>query len=190
MDYQKVRLYRRANGIYCIILETNGKKEYRSTHCTSKAEALHQLAEIKKLFVPKSRNRLLFSDYAKEYLEYAKANLALGTVEIYHAAFRDFQKLIGDLPLSEIKSRHFDRFKTIRSSGVGLVFLSIQMRSLKAAMNRAVKWEYINRNPFTSDMMPKIPDMTPVYFTKADIKKLFGVITEDWFRTLMLNIPC
>jgi integrase len=186
MDNQKVLLYRRANGIYYIILETDGKKEYRSTRCTSKAEALRQLAEIKKLFVPKSRNKLLFSVYAKEYLEYAKANLAPGTVEIYVAAFRDFQKLIGDLPLSDIKPRHFDKFKTIRSQGVGPVFLNIQMRTLKAAMNKAVKWEYINRNPFTSDMMPKIPDMTPAYFTKSDLKKLFDVITEDWFREIVV----
>jgi integrase len=186
MDQQKVRLYRRANGIYYIILETDGKKEYRSTHCTSKAEAFRQVAEIKKLFVPKSRRRLLLSDYCKEYLEYANANLAPGTVEIYKAAIRDFLRIIGDLPLNEIKSKHFDKFKTIRSQGVGLVFLSIQMRSLKASMSRAVKWEYIDRNPFTSDMMPKIPDTAPAYFTKVDLQKLFGVITEDWFREIVV----
>jgi integrase len=186
MDHQKVRLYRRANGIYYIILETDGKREYRSTHCTSKTEAFQHLAEIKKLFVSKSKHKLLFSDYAKEYMEYAKANLAQGTVEIYKAAFRDFLKLIGDLPLSEIKSRHFDKFKTLRSQSVGPVFLNIQMRSLKAAMNRAFKWEYVDRNPFTSDMMPKIPDTTPAYFTKLDLKKLFVVITEDWFREIVV----
>jgi len=70
----------------------------------------------------------LFSDYAKEYLEYANANLAPGTVEIYKAAIRDFQRIIGNLPINEIKSRHFDRFKTIRSQSVGVVFLQIQMR--------------------------------------------------------------
>jgi len=132
------------------------------------------------------RSRLLFSDYAKEYLEYANANLAPGTVEIYKAAIRDFQRIIGNLPINEIKSRHFDRFKTIRSQSVGVVFLQIQMRSLKAAMNKAVKWEYIDRNPFTSDMMPKIPEMVPVYFNKSDIQKLLEAITEDWFREIVV----
>jgi integrase len=60
------------------------------------------------------------------------------------------------------------------------------MRTLKAAMNKAVKWEYINRNPFTSDMLPRIPDTAPVYFTKVDLQKLFGVITEDWFREIVV----
>ena len=46
MEDQKVRLYRRANGIYYIILETDGKKEYRSTGCTSKAEAFRQLHHL------------------------------------------------------------------------------------------------------------------------------------------------
>ena len=71
------------NGYYYIKFVVNGKRRQRSTNTTNKAEALKTLGDFKQLVRDRPKRRI-FSEFASEFVESAKGNYAIGTIEIYH----------------------------------------------------------------------------------------------------------
>jgi integrase len=64
--------------------------------------------------------------------------------------------------------------------------VNIQLRSLKAAMNTAVRLELIDRNPFEKTRLLKVPAEEPVYLSPEEFVRLVAAIDDEGFKSFVL----
>jgi integrase len=66
------------------------------------------------------------------------------------------------------------------------VTVNVELRTLRTAFNVAVRWELIDKNPFSKVQMASVPEAPPSYFTKEDFQKLLAMIAEEWLRDIVI----
>jgi integrase len=111
---------------------------------------------------------------------------AKGNVTIYRATLRLLIEAIGDLPLSSITPRHIDTFKSRRLNVIKPVTVNLELRTLKAALNTAKRWNLITENPCDKVKRLSLPDQPPIYFKRDDLEKLLGQIQECWLKDVVV----
>jgi site-specific recombinase XerD len=83
----------------------------------------------------------------EDVLEYAHFNYAPKTIEAYKLSLNSFIGHIGNRQLSLLGMRDFERFKNERSKSVTKTTVNIELRTLKAVFNYAVRNGLIKANP-------------------------------------------
>ena len=134
--------------------------------------------------VPKASNKKV-SEFLPELLDTNASMFSHGTIEIYDRAIKNFVNIVGDLDLRAITPRHADRFKAERLKQTSPTTTNIDLRTMKAAFNTAIRWEYMDRNPFKGIKFVPIPERAPCFFTKEHFVAFAATISEDWFRNIV-----
>jgi integrase len=101
-------------------------------------------------------------------------------------AFKSFQSICGDKPLSEYTLRDVERFKARRLESCEPTTVSIEFRTVKAALSSAVRWEILNANPFLKSKPPRIPDRDPVFLTEEQFGRLLEVVDVPVLRDVFV----
>ncbi|HMN26366.1 MAG TPA: tyrosine-type recombinase/integrase, partial [Ignavibacteriaceae bacterium] len=101
-------------------------------------------------------------------------------------SFVALQKNIPDIPLQMISTRIIDQF--ISTASVSSKHsASLYYRTLKAAFNKAVVWNYIEVNPFNKIKSPKVPQSFPVFISESELIEILNntemQIMKDIFTT-------
>ncbi|MEW6702650.1 MAG: tyrosine-type recombinase/integrase, partial [Bacteroidota bacterium] len=159
------------------VYEVNGKKTSKSTGTANKAEAQKILEEFKKSFdsstqekieFPFSEHILSLLDFKKEYVEYLKPMKSKRYITSIELSFNQFISYCGDISLNQITTQILDRF-------ISSTFARTQRgahqyyRTLKAAFNKAIEWNYIETNPFTKVKFPRLTKVYPVFITEDEL---------------------
>jgi integrase len=163
----------------------DGKRCKVSTRCTVKSDALQFLRSFDPSQKKKSKPRLL-SSFIDEFLSHAKVNYRPATVWIYKNVLDRLHKIIGDQMMIRVTPLHWDKYKTTRLASVSPLRTNIELRSLRAAFNTAMRWEIISKNPFSKQALCTVPEKAPVYFTKEDFQTLINVIREPWLKEMVI----
>ncbi len=170
------------SSFYQIVYEVNGKKTSKSTGTANKFEAQKILEEFskrvlsdKKSFNNSRKNELPVSqqvrsilDFKKEYLEYLKPIKSKHYITSIELSFNQFISFCGDISLKQINRQILDRF-------ISTTFTRTQRgahqyyRTLKAAFNKALEWNYIEVNIFTKVKFPRLTKVYPVFLTEDDL---------------------
>lgn len=87
-------LFRRSNGIYYLVTKIGGRQTWKSTGSTSKSGALKFVSDLERKVLQKPEISL--RQFASQFLETAKVNLAPTTVSLYKQAFKAFERIAGD----------------------------------------------------------------------------------------------
>jgi integrase len=90
------------------------------------------------------------------------------------------------LTLREITAQHLDRYKMRRLGEVSPVSVNMELRSLRAAMNVAVSWKFIETNPFLKLKQARVPESQPSYLTKQDFQRLIDQVKEPWLKEIIV----
>ncbi|MDD5608319.1 MAG: phage integrase SAM-like domain-containing protein, partial [Ignavibacterium sp.] len=171
---------------YQVVYFVDGKRKTISTKTTNKREAYQFLEEFSKSFsnqdsseipsgvtdsisqITTDKNNLTLSKFKKEYLEYCKPVKAKKYIDSIEFSFKQLISFSGNILLSEINIRTVDKFIhstfTRTQRGAHLYY-----RSLKAAFNKAVEWNYIPVNPFTKVKFPKLSKTFPVFISEDEL---------------------
>jgi len=64
--------------------------------------------------------------------------------------------------------------------------LNIELRTIKAALSMAVRWNYIFKNPFARLALVRVPETAPVYFAKNDLQALIRTVKESWLKEIII----
>ncbi len=168
------------SSFYQIVYIVNGKRTTHSTKKTNEQEAVRYLEEFQKnLSNPSgavssitqktcSKNTLTLSQFKEEYLSYAKPVKSKKYLDSIAYSFKYFIEYAGDLPLDRIETRTVDKFINVTFTrtqrGAHLYY-----RTLKAALNKAVEWNYISINPFTKVKFPKLSKTFPVFISEDEL---------------------
>ena len=167
------------SSFYQIIYFVNGKKTTRSTKMANKTEAIQFLEEFKKSFlIPLGAEPLiiknslvkktfLLSDFKEEYIDYTKSVKSKKYVDSIFNSFKFFISFCGNIPLEKIDNRTVDKFinTTFKRTQRGA---HLYYRTLKAAFNKALEWDYIPVNPFTKVKFPRLSKTYPVFIPEDE----------------------
>lgn len=195
------------SSFYQIIYFVDGKKTSHSTKKTTKTEALKYLQDFKvsHISTPRpiapiiredtSKQSLTLSQFKKEYLEYATPVKSKKYIDSITYSFKYFIDYACDIDLDKIETRIVDKFinatftRTQRSA-------HLYYRTLKAALNKAVEWNYLSINPFTKVKFPKISKSFPVFISEDELliilvnakyEHLKDIITVAFYTGLRLG---
>lgn len=165
---------------YQLVYFVDGKRTTLSTKRTNEKEALQFLEEFKKTFVnplgvvsslPQNsftKNTLILSAFRDEYLDYVRPVKSKKYFDSIAFSFKQFISFCGDIPLVEIDTRTVDKFvySTFHRTQSGAHHY---YRTLKAAFNKAVEWNYISANLFTKVKFPKMSKSFPAFISEEEL---------------------
>lgn len=167
---------RKEGKVYYLYFRKAGKQYKRSLHTESKREAEKIKTQIEhelntgKFFLanysPQTKKKL--SDLLIEVIEYSKINKAPRTVEREQLVHNNFNDFCGVIFISDIDSRliesykrHLSLKKKFANSGI-----NIELRHLSSAFSLAVKYEYLEKNPFKEIKKIPVPKTKPRFLNK------------------------
>lgn len=172
---------------YQLVYFRNGKRTTVSTGTTNKKEAENFLAsfnpEVKKE-TPTKKTSIKLSSFIAEYKTYVKNTYSEKYLtKAVKPSFNRLQAFLPDSPLEYITSKNIDQF--ISSVYVRSKFAaSLYHRTLKAAFNKALIWNYIPENPFSKIKSPKVVKSFPVYLTQAEIILILNKTDEQLLKDI------
>ncbi len=168
------------SSFYQIVYFADGKRTTHSTKKKNEQEAIQYLEEFKKSLANPSgavssitqktcsKNTFTLSKFKEEYLEYANPVKSKKYLDSISYSFKYFIEYAGDISLNDIATRTVDKF-------INLTFTRTQRgahlyyRTLKAALNKAVEWNYLSVNPFTKVKFPKLSKTFPVFISEDEL---------------------
>jgi site-specific recombinase XerD len=178
-------LFQRSNGFFYLLIESNGKRRWISTKTRNRSEALRFLVQFESNPKQSAKSPSL-SAFIAELMPYIKANMAPGTAALYEKSFRFFQDFVKDIPLDTISLRLIDQYKTERLSKIKKVTVNIELRSLRAGFEHAVRWDILVKNPFRGVKLCSIDESRPNFLTPVQYKTLIDTIREPWFKQMVV----
>ena len=182
---------------YQVIYFVNGKRTKVSTKTANKKEA----EKFLKSFVPKPKEKIIgkeqqpkektvsikLSSFVEEYKTYISNTYSEKYLKkAVKPSFAALQKHIADMPLQTISTRIIDQFISSVSAS-SKHSASLYYRTLKAAFNKAVIWNYIENNPFNKIKTPKVPKSFPVFISESELIEILNntntKLMKDIFTT-------
>lgn len=168
-----------------IIYFVDGKRKTLSTKTADRKEAQKALENFKASLnnpvqeivqQPPIEVSLLLSNFRDEYLVYIQAAKSKNYYESISYSFKQLISFCGDIPLNKIETKIIDKFicSTFNRTPRGAHHY---YRTLKAAFNKAIEWNYISINHFTKVKFPKLSKSFPVF------------ISEDELLIILTNTP-
>ncbi|HUI31243.1 MAG TPA: tyrosine-type recombinase/integrase [Candidatus Acidoferrales bacterium] len=127
-----------------------------------------------------------FKNFADKYLEFVKENRAPKTLENAERVIRLATELFGEIILEKISLEHLRRYVEERRKNVSTATLSIDVRTLKAAMQLAVEWEYLQENPFKKFKNIRQERRAVKFLSRADMDKLLSAVREEYLKRLFI----
>lgn len=161
---------------YQLVYFRDGKRTTVSTGTTNKREAekfLQRFNPFTRININSAKeNPIRLSDFAKEYKQFVSNTFSKAYLErAVIPSFNKFQSFLPDVNINSISSRNADQFiASIISYSMSAA--SLYHRTLKAAFNKALAWEYIKENPFAKIKSPKVIKTYPAYINQSELNEI------------------
>lgn len=155
-----------------------------------------QIQRVIKEMVDKTTEDTAQTRPVDEYLKEWIANMSgqsEATMERYKHTVDLFIKSLGkekDTPLNMISAGHIEAFMNKRiKSGLAPKTVSVDIKTLSAAFNRAERFGFILKNPVPAVQLPKIVSSHRNMFTVDQVTKLLHTVkyTDEWFTMILLG---
>jgi len=187
-------LHQKKSGTWYAIFTINYKQKWiriGKMSKTSAKEALRKLEEehSKKKFSLIDEKHIYFEEFAKEYLEYSRANKAPESYRRDTTSMKSLLKSVGSLTLPRITPRLIEKHKIKRSDEVSPRTINIELLCLSNMMGKAVAWGYIKESPSKDIKLLKYEKRPPRFLTNEEIELLLQN-SSAWLKpiiTVMLN---
>lgn len=177
-------LIKRSNGIFYAISSEKRRRSWTSLRTRDVTQAT---ALFKAFIAERERRTILFlSDFAEDFCLRARLNVAATTVGIYRAAFASFIRLCGDKPIKSLSPLDLERFKALRAKEVKAVTVNIDLRSLRAAFNDAVRMKLLDVSPCVGMRPLRFDYAEAAFLSQSDTVSLLRVINDTGFKNLVL----
>ncbi len=185
-------LSKRQNGFYYLFItdEITGKRKMISCKTKYKPEALKFLSEFKnnskQLLKEKSNVIYYIADLKREVLKYTSDNLQYSTSKIYNRVLNDMIRIIKDKPVKLITNRDIENYKSVRVTEVKKTTVNIDLKTMKAILNLALKWNWINENPMKYVKLLLIEQKEKLSFNEIELKVLLNSIRDQYLKNIVL----
>jgi len=180
---------KRKNGFYFVeyLDPATNKIRRKTTKAKRKQEAILFLKEFEKeLDLSKKNPQKMVSEFANEYSDFVRDTFSKKYLSSVQLSFRKLIENIGNIKLTEITVKDTQSFltETHQRTKRGA---ELYHRTLKAAFNRAIEWDYITTNPFIKVRLPRSYRSHPIFITKEELNVIItntqNSLLEDIFLT-------
>ena len=144
------------------------------------AEIIEQL--IRKVF--SQAKEITLAKFKEEYIESIKNTHTKKYITSVNVSFNQLSGFIKEeIPIIKIDSRVVEnfiiyRFEKSKSSA------ALYYRTLKAAFNKALTWNYIQVNPWLLVKMPKFQKSRPAFITEAELQKIIDKVEPESLKDI------
>jgi integrase len=183
---------KRKNGFYYLFLkdENTGKRKMLSCKTKKKSEAINFVVNFK----IKSQNTVgvkpvvtyYLEDLKKEVLQYTSDNLQKSTVQIYKRVFNNMIRILNNVSIALISNRDIENYKSLRISEVSKTTVNIDLKTMKAIFNIALRWKWIDENPLWYAKQFRIPQKEKLSFSENQLKFLIDNIENTKLKNIVL----
>ena len=145
---------------------------------------------------PNNNSTITLRVFCEEYKDFIKSNRTFSYYESVCSAIKHMENYFGlQRTISSLTFRDVEAFITHLQLHVRKGY-RVYYRTLKAAFNKAVDWDYITENHFIKVKLPKKVRLNPVFITEADLEKILEniktevikeVVTFAFYTGLRLN---
>ena len=123
--------------------------------------------------------KIIFEDFAKQYLEYSKANKSSSSNKRDHVALNpNLIPVFKGMYLFEITAPMIEKYKADRLKKVEPATVNREMACLRHMFTKAISWGYIKGSPLTEVKKLKEPPGRVRYLTPEEIDCLFAAIDQ------------
>lgn len=186
MQYlDKLYLRKRNNGFYYIGYFIDGKLRWKTTKTPIKRKALTQLTRFKE-FIEEANKPKLLSEFITAFMEFVEKIYNPKTIPMFKKALQHLSVRTGNVRISAITPYHVDLYKTKRIGQVSATSVNIELRQLRSAFGTALRWRYIDENPFSMVHFIKTPEPELVFFSRDEFRALLNAIKESWLKDVVI----
>lgn len=123
----------------------------------------------------------------KDYvLKYTSQNYTASTNQIYRNTLNKFVGLIGNKRLNSLTINDIEFYKAERLKSINKVTLNIEIRTLKAIFNLAIKWNALKINPCKFVSQYIVNEKEKLSFDDEDLEKVLLAIKDDTIKKIVL----
>jgi integrase len=125
------------------------------------------------------RKHLKLSEFFEEYFSFAKSFKRASTIYNERSIAKKFISFVGDTELGALENpRLLDKWKADTLSTLAPATFNIRRRFLQAAFTVAVRWKYLEINPFKG--IAKAPYTEKrLFMTDEELQAIFDLIDKD-----------
>ncbi|MBI5193257.1 MAG: tyrosine-type recombinase/integrase [Nitrospirae bacterium] len=184
-----MRLWQHPNGYWYAEFETDKRRSLKTKDADLAKRLFTQLKRDylkgKLLFLENGRT-ISLQAFKDELLNFIKTNREETTYNVYRVAFTRLLEHIGDIDLKCITRQYLEKFHNLLlERGAKKVSVNTYMRHLKAGLQKAVEWEYLNRNPYTGIKQFRVDKKLPRFLSQEEIVKLLNSIKDKEYRIMV-----
>jgi len=162
------------------------KSKYNKSQKVVKDWLLAERGKLKQgIFV--SDDKLTLEAFLRRYLEdHVKTSLRITTYESYRGVVEGhIIPAIGSVKLSQLRADQINYLLSkVRSSGVSDRYVEYVYAILKAALNLAVTWELLTKNPITLVAHPKVAFSVPEIWSPQQLQKFLDQVKNDRWEAI------
>jgi integrase len=181
-------LFKRSNGFYYLYFTDTltGKRISKTTKCRIKSQALNYLKTYQtENKTPVTQTVYYLDTLQAEVLKYVSNNFTIGTYDIYKTTFKYLRDILGNKPIKHYTSKDIEKYKETRIKTVEKTTCNIEIRTIKAIFNLALKWNWINTNPLKDIKQFPIPEKQRIAFNNSEINIILGEIKDLWLKNIV-----
>jgi integrase len=181
-------IFRRQDGTWCGIIALGytdtGKRRRRYVYGTTKAEILEQMARLRHAALTGALGeptKLTVAEYLAHWLNTARTALRESTTVLYEMMIRrHIAPALGGVPLSKVSPAHLQGLLTdLERNGVGAASRQVVFRVLHRALQQALAWNLIVRNPASAVVRPRVPRKEMQALTPDQARQLLEAARGD-----------
>lgn len=128
-----------------------------------------------------NRPEKMLDEFLEEAGEYSRNNKSPLTHQRELRIFRNFRDFCKDIPISKITLKLIEAYKVylLTEKNFKPAGVNIELRHLAATFSLAVKYEYLDKNPFKGIARLKVPKKKPVFLTREQAQLLLEHIRDS-----------
>jgi hypothetical protein len=166
-----------------VYIQESGKRTSISTHCNIKSDALKFLTQFKEKLREATKPAVItLKDFNVQYEEFSIMKHSKNYLRSYKSAYKilltEFSK---DIVMNKLNVTDLERFFLQRFSE-SKFGAHLNYRTLKAALEKAVEWNYLSTNPLKKIKMPKLPQKNVLIINHEDFQ---AILAQEPNITLM-----
>ncbi|MGA2624454.1 MAG: tyrosine-type recombinase/integrase [Bacteroidota bacterium] len=116
--------------------------------------------------------------FFEEYMKHAESYKRPNTLRNERVYVRTFVQIVGNRNIRSVDLRLLDHWKAELLKTLSPVTFNIERRTLMAAFNVALKWKYIDSNPFPGLSKIKVEEKRR-FFTEDETGRIFDLLDKD-----------
>lgn len=174
------------SGIFYLYVKIEGRKTRYSCHTKFKKEALQFLTTFKaELKNRKPSNIITLGELKKKYLASIEATHTKGSYRHSRKCIERLIEVLGEgINVNDITKQQVETFinNIYRASQHTA---SLHLRHLKAIFNKAIDWNYLEKNPFKGIRL-RIATNNPIFISKDELKLIVEKENNSILSTIYL----